>query len=127
MFKNLLRKKHEPRGHDYFAELAEVTKNPDRLEEVREALESQGFWEDSYEWRIFSEMQVRIEAVEKDSRQWFRVSVKSDHEFRCHAQTIERAAFFSALYQELIIDMYYNLGWASSSPATIKEHEKIFW
>ena len=127
MFKNLLRRKEERRGHDYFTELIRITKNPARLTEIKDAVENRGFWQDSYEWRISTVLDARIEPVEEKSRQWFRVTVKCDHEFLCHTQTIERAVFFVALYQQLIIDMFYNLGWASASPAMIQEHDYSSW
>ena len=47
MFKNLLRRKEERRGHDYFTELIRITKNPARLTEIKDAVENQGFWQDS--------------------------------------------------------------------------------
>jgi hypothetical protein len=127
MFKNLLRRKVDRRGHDYYAELARITKDPARLAQVKEAVEKQGFWQDSHEWRISTVLDARIEPVEVKSHQWFRVTVKCDHEFLCHTQTIERAVFFLALYQQLIIDMFYNLGWASASPEVIGEHDYISW
>jgi len=127
MLKNLLRRKEERRGHGYFAELARTTKNPARISEIKEAIESHGFWEDSYEWRISTVTDSRIEPIEERSRKWFRVTVKCDHEFRCHTQTIERAAYFTALYQMLIMDMFYNFGWASSSPDIVSEHDYISW
>jgi len=127
MFKKILHRKEERRGHDYFAELARITKDPARLTEITQAVQNRGFWEESYEWRISTVLDARIEPVEVKSRPWFRVTVKCDHEFLCHTQTIERAAFFVALYQQLIIDMFYNLGWASASPGTIREHDYLSW
>jgi hypothetical protein len=127
MFRNPLRRKEERRGYSYLAEITRITKDPVRLSDIEATVENQGFWQDSYEWRISTVMETRIEAIEKDSRQWFRVTVKCDHEFRCHTQTIERAVYFSALYQQLIIDMFYNLGWASSSLDIIKDRNFITW
>jgi hypothetical protein len=127
MFKNPFRRKKKLRGNEYFSEITDITRNPARLSDIIEAVERRGFWEESFEWRISTVMDSRIDAIEKDSRNWFRVTVKCGHEFQCHTQTIERAAYFTALYRSIIMDMFYNLGWPSSSSDMIKVHNLIRW
>jgi hypothetical protein len=94
--------KETPEGN-YFRHLAEFTYDPSKLNSIKKSIDIEGFWEESIEWRISTVMDSRIEIIEENSKKWYRVTIKCDHEFRCHTQTIERAAYFAALYRKLII------------------------
>ena len=126
MLNKLFQRNKETLDRDYFTHLAEITNNPSHLNSIKESIDKNGLWEDSIEWRISTVMKSRIEIIEENSKQWFQVTVKCDHEFRCHTQTVESAVYFAALYRKIIIDMFHNFGWASSSPDMIKSNN-ITW
>ena len=83
------------------------------IEEIRQAIAQRGFWEAFDEWRISTVTEKRIDPVQRDGRTWFRVRVACDHEFVTHSPTLERAVEFLGIYDRLIIDMFYTLGWPS--------------
>ena len=97
----------------YFEELARSEFDPALVERVREAIETTGEWKESEEWRMASWTDMSIKPVESKGRQWFEVRVACDHEFVCHAPTIERATEFLWLYRNMIIALFYQMGWPS--------------
>ena len=86
---------------------------PDRTSEIRSAIENNGRCYDAIEWRISTTTVLSVEPVEVKGKKWYRASAKCDHEFTCHAPTVERAAQFLRVYEQLIVDMLYALGWPS--------------
>lgn len=86
---------------------------PQLLAEVRSAIAETGAWEINEEWRISTYMFERIEPVESRGRRWFKVTVRSDTEMVCHAPTLERALEYMAVYERLVMDLFWTLGWPS--------------
>jgi hypothetical protein len=91
---------------------------PDRTSDIRKAIEEKGRYHDAIEWRISTVTELSVEPVEERGKRWFRASAKCDHEFTCHAPTIERAAQFLRIYEQLIADMLYAVGWPSWASKT---------
>ncbi len=98
---------------NYFSELSKNAYFPHDQKTVMEAIDSNGLWKESDEWRISTWTDFKITPITKDNEIWFKVSVKCDHEFTCHCPTIERAIEMAALYQQLIMKMLYQVGWPS--------------
>src|SRR4051812_47703249 len=97
----------------YFTELC-VDQDPQLVPRIRAALEKDGIWKESDEWRISSWTDMSVKPTEdKNGRKWFDVRVSCDHEFVCHAPTVERAAQWVWLYQKMIMKLFYQLGWPS--------------
>ena len=88
---------------------------PDLVNEVRAAVTESGFWEIDQEWRISTYMFERIEITEDRGRRWFKVTVRSDIEMACHAPTLERALEYMAVFERLVMDLFWTLGWPSSA------------
>jgi hypothetical protein len=85
-----------------------------------------GYWQRTTEWRIFTETTSRIE-VERDQadRRWYKVTVDGgDSTMICRCPTLERALEFVGLYEQLIRDSFYTLGWASQ-PAKGRRKPRI--
>ena len=100
---------------DYLKGLSKLAKDKNRVSEIQASIEDKGYWEESIEWRISTVTKMRVEPIEKDGKQWFRVQAECDYEMVCHCTTIERAVEFLGLYERLIADLFYTLGWASSA------------
>jgi hypothetical protein len=83
------------------------------LQEIKSAIERDGFWEDMGEWRISTYRTARVEPVEAQGRRWFEVTVKSDNEMTCHAPTLERGLEFMFVFERLAMDLFWTLGWPS--------------
>jgi hypothetical protein len=97
----------------YFGAIDPPTPNAKRVEEVRRAIEAQGYWTESIEWRISTEMTSRIEPVLENGKTWYRVTVSCDYELSARCPTLARALQFHWVYAALIVDMFWNLGWSS--------------
>jgi hypothetical protein len=98
--------------------LSETPYVPDRSNEIRTAIARNGRYEEIVEWRISTTTSLSVEPVQVKGKEWYRVSAKCDHEFSCHAPTIDRAAQFLRIYEQLIADMFYALGWPSWASKT---------
>ncbi len=97
----------------YLAALSKHPRPKPDLDAIRSALESNGCWENHDEWRIFTVTTSRIELTQVEGRAVYAVSVACDQSFACHAPTLERAVEFMAVYQRLIQDLFWTLGWPS--------------
>lgn len=107
----------------YFVELC-ADQDPDLVSRIRDALEKDGCWRKSEEWRISTWTDMSVTRIEDESgRQRFNVCVSCDHEFACSAPTIERAAQWVWIYQKLIMRLFYQLGWPSWISLT--EHSDV--
>lgn len=83
------------------------------LEEVRSAIELEGVWQDEEEWRISTYMNRSVRPVETHGSRWFEVTVESGTELSCHAPTLERALEFMFVFERLVMDLFWTLGWSS--------------
>jgi hypothetical protein len=83
------------------------------VSEIRAAIDSAGFWERHDEWRMSTVTSKRIERAELQGRKGFLVTAKCDHEFTCHSPTLERAVEMLGVYDQLIVDLFWTLGWPS--------------
>lgn len=90
---------------------------PELINDVRSAITESGFWEINEEWRISTYMFDRIEIVEDRDRRWFKVTVRCDTEMTCHAPTLERALEYMAVFERLVMDLFWTLGWPSWATA----------
>lgn len=97
----------------YLAGLSEQGSSNNNFDEIRSAVEARGLWECHDEWRISTVTTKRVEACEREGRKGFAVSVKCDHEFSCHCPTLQRAVEFLSIYDRLVIDLFYTVGWPS--------------
>ena len=99
----------------YFEGISKRAKDKGRVSEIQASIEEKGCWEESTEWRISTVTKMRVEPIEKDGMQWFRVQAECDYEMVCHCPTVERAVEFLGVYERLITDLFYTLGWASGA------------
>ncbi|MFN8053248.1 MAG: hypothetical protein U0Q22_17535 [Acidimicrobiales bacterium] len=84
------------------------------LPTIARAIREVGYWEEVVEWRISTTTAFRIEReVDPSGRRWFKVSATCDHEMTCRCPTLERAMEMMSVYDRLIMDMFWTLGWAS--------------
>jgi hypothetical protein len=97
----------------YLAALSRQASSYNNFDEIRRAVDANGFWERYDEWRISTVTTKRIEAAEREGRKGFLVKVGCDHEFSCHCPTLERAVEFLNIYDGLIVDLFYTVGWPS--------------
>lgn len=97
----------------YFEKLSRNAPTRHNLVEIRSAVESAGYWESHDEWRISTVTSKRIEPAERHGEKGFLVSAKCDHEFACFCPTLERAVEMLGVYDKLIMDMFWTLGWPS--------------
>jgi hypothetical protein len=85
----------------------------DRLAEIDAAIERDGFWQETVEWRIMTETTLRIQLEESDGKRWYGVSVKCDAEMTCRCPTLSRAVEFLGTFEMLTIDLFWTFGWPS--------------
>jgi hypothetical protein len=97
----------------YLEGLSKLVKDKRRVSEIQDSIKEKGYWEESIEWRISTVTRMRVEPIEKDGKQWYKVQVECDYEMVCHCPTIDRAVEFLGVYERLIADLFYTLGWAS--------------
>ena len=83
------------------------------IKEVREQIEKNGFWEQNDEWRISTVMFSKIEPTIRDGEEFFITTVKCETEIMIPAKTIERAIIFKKIYEDIIIELWHDLGWPS--------------
>jgi hypothetical protein len=118
-------KKHEAEpklAERYFSSIGSI---PNRLPEIRKAIIENGKYSEYHEWRISTVTVLTVEPVEVKGKRWYRVSASCDHEFVCHTPTIERAAQFLHVYERLIFDMFYSLGWTSWASKTVLDPKDL--
>lgn len=87
------------------------------IADIRAAIESKGFWHSCDEWRISTFTAKRIEPEEFQGHRGYRVRASCGHEFSCYAPTLERAVEFLGIYDRLIMDLFWSVGWPSWAAA----------
>ncbi|MDH5433961.1 MAG: hypothetical protein OEY19_08440 [Gammaproteobacteria bacterium] len=97
----------------YFSRLIKQGYIPADSATIAQAIDKEGFWADSEEWRISTYTDYKISKIEKNDEIWFKVEVKCDHEFTCHCPTLDRAIEMTCLYSGMISTMFYQIGWPS--------------
>jgi len=91
-----------------------LNRNLARLQEVKSAILSNGYWEEEREWRISTLTTQRIEPEFAYDQWWFKVSVScGGEEMICRAPTLERALQFMGTFDRLTMDIMWTLGWSS--------------
>ena len=84
---------------------------------MQAAIEAKGFWEEFIEWRLSIVTSLRIERIRKrvlnEDADWYRVCVKCDSELMCDCPTIERAVEYLGVFEHLVADLFWTLGWPS--------------
>jgi len=89
------------------------------LSEIASAIDRDGIWQISEEWRISTCFDVSIVRKTENSKTWYWVKVECDGQIlSCRSPSLERAFAFSNLYRRLIIDQFYSIGpaWADHPP-----------
>jgi hypothetical protein len=102
----------------YLQDLSNVARVRYDLNEIRQAISANGYWEKHDEWRISTVMSKRIELAKRAGRSGFTVRVNCDHDLQCHCPTLERAIEFLGVYDGLVQDLFYTLGWPSWATKT---------
>ena len=82
----------------YLEKLSENAKDNNRILQIEKMIKEKGYWAESYEWRMSTFTEMRIEPINKDDVMWFKVRVVCDHEWVCHCPNIERAVEFLGIY-----------------------------
>jgi hypothetical protein len=111
--KNWLRERFTSNAVPYLEGLSKKAHDGNRTKEIREAIEKNGFWEGCFEWRIFTVTEMRVDPVEREGKIWYQVKVKCDSEHICQCPTIERAVEFLGVFEKLVQDLFWSLGWPS--------------
>jgi hypothetical protein len=103
----------------YFERLSEWAKGARRVSEseIQASIEEKGYWEDFIEWRISTITEMRVEPIERDGKRWYKVRVACGHEWVCYCPTIERAVEFLSIYERLLADLFWAVGWPSWAAA----------
>ncbi|WP_291138959.1 hypothetical protein [Flavobacterium sp. UBA7663] len=97
----------------YLKEISKYSATKNEVELIKDAINKNGFWEESYEWRISTVMSSRIEPKIENGRSFFITTVKCEQEVMIPAGTIERAIIFKKLYQDFQMELWHEQGWAS--------------
>lgn len=98
---------------DYLARISRHAKQRARETEVEREISANGFWEDHQEWRISTVTTTRIEAIDQNGKQWFKVTVSTDASMTAHCPTIARAVEFAGIFERLQQDLFWTVGWPS--------------
>jgi hypothetical protein len=91
------------------------------LSKVEAAIRETGHWEQSIEWRIFTETRFYIARIEQldDKNQTesvaYAVRVHCDYDLRCECRTLERALHFCDVFQDWIETSWKTEGWPSAA------------
>jgi hypothetical protein len=92
----------------------EAKANVARILEVEKSINDIGYWEYKYEWRMLSNMNMRIEPYDDKGTTFYKVQVnRDDMEINCSAITIDRAVEFIGVFESLSMDLWFVLGWPS--------------
>ena len=87
------------------------------ISKVEAAISEKSFWEESYEWRIFTETHFRITRVEQlDAKNQtktvvYAVRVHCDYDLRCECKNLKRALHFCDVFQNWISHGWKTEGW----------------
>jgi hypothetical protein len=89
------------------------------------AIEEKGHWVAFVEWRISTVTELKVHPiknpVDKHGPNWFEVTVKCDSEHICHCPTIERGVEFLGIFERLVSDLFWSVGWPSwATPRQMK-------
>ena len=87
------------------------------LADITESVAQDGKWSTQEEWRIMTWSDCEIVRTQRESADWYQVSVECDGQrLACGCPTLEQAYAFMRLYQTLIVDQFYSIGppWAES-------------
>lgn len=104
----------EPTAHTSFVKpLRDYKATAGEIQEVQKQIAANGFWEQNTEWRISTVMTSRIEPQDKDGKKYFITTVKCEQEVMIPAKTIERAIIFRKVYEDIQMELWHELGWAS--------------
>lgn len=104
----------EPTAHTSFIQpLTYYTASAGEIQEVEKQIAANGFWEQITEWRISTFMTSRIEPQDKDGKKYFITTVKCEQEVMIPAKTVERAINFRKVYEDIQMELWHQLGWAS--------------
>ncbi len=95
----------------YLASVAKEARESVRASEIRDAIQRQGYWEDHVEWRISTVTSMRVEPAEYYGQSGYQVTAHCDYRFASWSPTIERAAEMLGVYERLIRDLFFALGW----------------
>ncbi|MCA6067763.1 hypothetical protein JI747_011280 [Chryseobacterium sp. RG1] len=80
---------------------------------VKKQIEENGFWQEMYEWKQFTDTQCRIEPFEESGRKIYMTTIQCEAKIKIPAKTIERAIHFKKIYESLQQELYHEIGWAS--------------
>ena len=96
-------------------DLLEYSASKEEIETVTKAINENGYWESSTEFRMSTYMTTRIEKQIKNGKPWFITTVNCEQEIMIPAKTIERAIVFKNIYEDFQFDLINRIGWASWS------------
>jgi hypothetical protein len=108
----VFRKRPSTNSVPYLEKLSQSAQTARSLEEIRSSIEQQGYWEAQVEWRISTVTTSRVERTAHLPPR-FLVRVECDNRFETHCPTIERAFQFLGIYERLIQDLFWTVGWPS--------------
>jgi len=79
--------------------------------QIEDAIRREGAWSDSYEWRIMTYNDVRIELADLPEGQRYRVEVAcGDQKLSCSCRNLRTAFVYMRLYERLIMQGFYSIG-----------------
>ena len=94
-----------------------IYQDSQQFHEIRAAIKSKGYWEETTEWRISTETGSRIELVHKGAEAWYKLTSTCDATMTCECPTLERAYEFYWLFAQLHSNLFYAVGWPSWASA----------
>jgi len=110
IFDWVLRGRHHGNAHR--------TVTPERIAEIRAAVERDGRWERHHEWRISTVTSTLIERSDELGHRTFRVRVSCDYVLEARCPTIRRACEIAGAYENIIQQLWRERGWASWASKT---------
>ena len=87
--------------------------SPGKLDQIRQAVDRDGRWEERVEWRISTVTSTLIERTGERGYCKYHVRVECDYVFETHCPTLARACEIAHIYEYLVPRLWQELGWPS--------------
>ena len=87
--------------------------SPGKLDQIRQAVDRDGRWEERVEWRISTVTSTLIERTGERGYRKYHVRVECDYVFEAHCPTLARACEVAHIYEYLVPRLWQEFGWPS--------------
>jgi len=87
--------------------------SPGKFDQIRQAVDRDGRWEEHVEWRISTVTSTLIERTGESGYRTYHVRVECDDVFEVHCPTLARACEIAHIYEYLLPRLWQEFGWPS--------------